>query len=591
MKFTGLFATSRNFALAIFVFFFTVFSSLSAQVTTSLHSSDPSFRLAGVYLGSTLYTADVFSLFETNGIRRFAWQPDGSLVDVVTPTCSPDPQANSNPACGDQVGLFWKHISCQPWYVPCSLNDRWNAYPGQNNLSTYPSPSSWPPVPGFDHRINYQTLNTVLDTAYPNGLPTGKPDCHPYNPGSRPGGASAPKVVFHPGLGKYFMAFNANISQTNDQGQPFGTDNWRVVWAVSTDAANWTIYPGYLFRSVWEQYDCSGGFQVLDLLIDNGYFYLLVESPDSYVAGLPARPTANQLYLLRSPIGTGTYGFTSWSLASTPLTVGEYTWTPVTLGAQSNFETSGYPIMRSGQWVNQQAAISRVFNSYAPNSPSRYIGISSTGQGPPFLHTWSTTSLSKPFENATLVENLIPGFVQSEYGWFLAFTHYPDNLPSSPRVVGTGFDLWMVAREGDNRVITHKVTATLAGEVFGGPGFYTVTPCRVADTRNPAGPLGGPALNANTSRAFTVAGTCGIPETAKAISVNVTATGANYAGALVLYPANVGVPQTSTINYSAGQTRANNAIMPLSTTGALGVYCSQAAGTAHFILDVNGYFQ
>lgn len=567
-----------------------------AQVTTRLQSSDPNFKLAGVYLGSTVYTADVFSLFETSGIRRFAWQPNGTLIDVVTntPGCGPDPQANYKPECGDEIGLFWKHISCQPWYVPCGSNDRWNGYPGQNNLSTYPSPSSWPPVPGFDHRINYQTLNAVLNTVYPNGLPTGSPTCHyPSNPGSRPGAASAPKVVFYPTFGKYFMAFNANIHpdpSTNIN----GPDNWRVMWAVSTDGASWNIFPGYLLRSFWEQSDCGAGFQVMDLVIDQGYFYLLVESPDSFVGNpqQPPRPKSNQLYLLRSPIGSGTYGFTSWYLASTPLSgKGEYTWAPITLGAQLNFESAGYPVMRSGQWVNQQAAISRVFSTSAPNSPSRYIGISSTGQGPPFLHTWSTTSLSKPFSNPTLVESLIPGFQQSEYGWFLAFTHYPDNLPASPRVLGTGLDLWMVAQEGDNRVITHRVTATLSGEIFGGPGFYTVAPCRVVDTRNPAGPLGGPALSANSVRTFMVSGTCGIPETAKAVSLNVTATQASSAGNLVLYPANIGVPATSTISYSAGQTRANNSITGLSTTGALSVFCAQPSGTAHVILDVNGYFQ
>lgn len=141
------------------------------------------------------------------------------------------------------------------------------------------------------------------------------------------------------------------------------------------------------------------------------------------------------------------------------------------------------------------------------------------------------------------------------------------------------------------RVITHRVTADLSGEIFGGPGFYTLTPCRVVDTRNPVGPLGGPALNAGASRTFALAGTCGIPETAKAVSINLTVTQSDSAGALVLYPADVGLPPTTTINYSSGQTRANNSIMGLSTAGALAVYSAQASGTAHFILDVNGYFQ
>jgi hypothetical protein len=48
-------------------------------------------------------------------------------------------------------------------------------------------------------------------------------------------------------------------------------------------------------------------------------------------------------------------------------------------------------------------------------------------------------------------------------------------------------------------------------------------------------------------------------------------------------------PQASSINYVAGQTRANNAIVGVSTEGALAAFCS--AGTIHFILDVNGYFE
>ncbi len=41
--------------------------------------------------------------------------------------------------------------------------------------------------------------------------------------------------------------------------------------------------------------------------------------------------------------------------------------------------------------------------------------------------------------------------------------------------------------------------------------FYTLSPCRVVDTRNPAGPQGGPALPAHASRTFTLAGQCGVP--------------------------------------------------------------------------------
>jgi hypothetical protein len=116
----------------------------------------------------------------------------------------------------------------------------------------------------------------------------------------------------------------------------------------------------------------------------------------------------------------------------------------------------------------------------------------------------------------------------------------------------------------------------------------------VADTRKtPNGPLAGPPLAAGAVRVFPVTTSpCGIPPSARAISVNVTVTGASAQGHLRLFPAGPTPPNISTINYVAGVTRANNAIVSLDAAGELAVYCAQAGGTTtHFILDVNGYFQ
>ena len=118
--------------------------------------------------------------------------------------------------------------------------------------------------------------------------------------------------------------------------------------------------------------------------------------------------------------------------------------------------------------------------------------------------------------------------------------------------------------------------------------FFTVTPCRVADTRDPAGPYGGPALSAGVERTFVFAGRCSIPATAKAVSLNVTVTQPAAPGFVVLYPGGSPAPTVSAINFRAGQTRANNAIVPLGTGGTLAV---QSAAPTHFILDVNGYFE
>ena len=130
-----------------------------------------------------------------------------------------------------------------------------------------------------------------------------------------------------------------------------------------------------------------------------------------------------------------------------------------------------------------------------------------------------------------------------------------------------------------------SVTGTLG--VPNPASFYTVPPCRVLDTRE-----SGPALSAGVPRTVPVWNQCAIPPGAKSISANATVTEPNAGGHLTVYPGGTSVPATSTINYRAGQTRANNAIVPLGTDGTISAFSGQPpGGTVHVILDVNGYFQ
>ncbi len=123
-------------------------------------------------------------------------------------------------------------------------------------------------------------------------------------------------------------------------------------------------------------------------------------------------------------------------------------------------------------------------------------------------------------------------------------------------------------------------------------GFYTLSPCRVIDTRNANGPRGGPALAASSVRIFPVAGSCGVPADARTVSVNLTVTNAAAPGDLRVYPTDIGIPETWTISFRAGQTRGDNAMSTLATdgTGTIGVK-NDATGTVHVIVDVNGYFK
>jgi hypothetical protein len=139
-----------------------------------------------------------------------------------------------------------------------------------------------------------------------------------------------------------------------------------------------------------------------------------------------------------------------------------------------------------------------------------------------------------------------------------------------------------------------KMPGCLAGGPVTGSRFYTVTPCRLVDTRNPAGPLGGPSLQGNATRTFDVAAAaCGIPTTAVAISVSIAVTNPSQPGSLTLDRGDgAQMPLASAINFPAHGTRANNAVVPVASngTGTIRVLAA-TAGTVDFILDVTGYFR
>ena len=128
--------------------------------------------------------------------------------------------------------------------------------------------------------------------------------------------------------------------------------------------------------------------------------------------------------------------------------------------------------------------------------------------------------------------------------------------------------------------------------------FYSVTPCRIVDTRGNPGVTGGPALSSGFTRDFPIAGQCGVPSTAKAATLNVTIVGPTADGFLSIWPQGTPMPLVSTINAAAGEPAlANGAIVPLTAfpANSISVVYGTAgvAGSAstNVILDVTGYFQ
>ena len=120
--------------------------------------------------------------------------------------------------------------------------------------------------------------------------------------------------------------------------------------------------------------------------------------------------------------------------------------------------------------------------------------------------------------------------------------------------------------------------------------FYPVTPCRVADTRSTsfrAARLTQPRA-ADKPRAFAVlSSSCGIPASAQAYSLNLTAVPPGKLGYLSAWPAGQAQPVVSTLNSANGRTVANAAIVPAGGSGSIDIFASD---TTDLVIDINGYF-
>jgi Tol biopolymer transport system component len=167
-------------------------------------------------------------------------------------------------------------------------------------------------------------------------------------------------------------------------------------------------------------------------------------------------------------------------------------------------------------------------------------------------------------------ESLAPGRISADGAW-VAFSS-----PESDLVAGD--------HDGTS-------DAFLYANILPGLDFFTVTPCRLLDTRE-AGQA--PALASDVRRTVLAHGACGIPASARAIAVNVTALAPSAAGHLILHAGDIAPAPASSLNFSSGQTRSNSAIVHLAYDGAGTLAITPfvtGGGTVQVIVDVSGYFE
>ncbi|MCA9670577.1 MAG: right-handed parallel beta-helix repeat-containing protein [Myxococcales bacterium] len=136
------------------------------------------------------------------------------------------------------------------------------------------------------------------------------------------------------------------------------------------------------------------------------------------------------------------------------------------------------------------------------------------------------------------------------------------------------------------QICVYVMTATdlivdINGYLGAGADYRAIKPLRKTDSRSGSQVLDG------ATRCFTVAGANGIPKKARAVAFNVTVTQPLSAGHLVVRPAGRAQTATSSLNFAAGETRANNGIVALGDRGRLCIY---TRATTHYILDIVGYW-
>jgi len=196
---------------------------------------------------------------------------------------------------------------------------------------------------------------------------------------------------------------------------------------------------------------------------------------------------------------------------------------------------------------------------------------------------YGTTQVGGTSNSGVIFQVTPSGAVTTAYK-FCSVTNCTDGqTPEGALILATDGNLYGATAEGG---------ANQKGTVFRFSGmagvavqFVPAPPCRVVDTRQTHMPIQG-----GTAQSFAIPqlGGCNIPATAAAYSLNVTAVPHEDIDYLTIWPTGQSQPLVSTMNSPDGRIKANAAIIPAGTNGAVSVF---STNTTDVILDINGYFE
>ena len=348
-------------------------------------------------------------------------------------------------------------------------------------------------------------------------------------------------------------------------------------------------------------------------LAGNGDLHVVWTRSSSAAGQYPSSQTAVQLQGdspnslgVRSTIaaGTGTYPGTRWGdyigVAQDPQ-VPNAVW-------QANQHSVG-----ASYWATRVSQLQTEGSSYTPITPIRVLdsraayGTGLTGRFEANLpRSWQVAGVGAIPDDAIAVTGNVTITTQTA-GGYLAVTPDPNANPPSSTI---NFPL------GDtraNNVTVPLSTTGMLSATFKAPGgkttdvifdvtgyfkagdadgtYHAMDPVRFLDSRPGIGIGLSGRFASSVPRMLSVAGTRGVPADAVAITGNLTVVHQTKAGYVSVTKTSNVNPATSTINFPAGDTRANGVSVPLNATGDLWIVYKAAAGsTTDIILDVTGYY-
>jgi hypothetical protein len=140
-----------------------------------------------------------------------------------------------------------------------------------------------------------------------------------------------------------------------------------------------------------------------------------------------------------------------------------------------------------------------------------------------------------------------------------------------------------------NGWITDNSNASATGGVYVG-----APPTRIADSRTAYNVGGYSRLAAGGTITVPVAGLADVPTMGytpppTTVVLNVTVVAPGTVGYFTIYPADVGQPLASDLNYAGGQVVPNLVVVRLSAAGSIKI-TNNSGGSADFIVDVEGWY-